>query len=145
MNSHLTKQSYKSNVLKLIVFLLYFICHGGYNVAHDLHLISFMRFLCLASGCLLEVMNEWMFLNFDTMCFFICLLKELGSEHAKSHWLHVYIFLQCAFSNVSSNRLSEKRQSHIGCICLTFLQCAFSNASPNCLPEKMHNHIGCIF
>ena len=30
----------------------------------------------------------------------------------------------CAFSNVSSNCLHEKRQSHI-CYCLTFLHCPF--------------------
>ena len=32
--------------------------------------------------------------------------------------------LHCAFSNVSSNCLHEKRQSHI-CYCLTFLHCPF--------------------
>ena len=39
--------------------------------------------------------------------------------------------LHCAFSNAFSNRLSEKEHSHIGCICLTFLHCAFSNVSSN--------------
>ena len=53
-------------------------------------------------------------------------------------------FLHCAFSNVSSNGLPEKRQSRIGCICLTFLQCALSNVSSNCLPGRMQGHIGCI-
>ena len=46
--------------------------------------------------------------------------------------LHLFGFLHCALPNVSSKRLHEKRQSHIGCICLTFLHCAFSNDSPNC-------------
>ena len=53
-------------------------------------------------------------------------------------------FLQCAFSNVSSNYLREKMHNHTGCICLTFLHCAFSNVSSNDLCEKMHNHTGCI-
>ena len=53
-------------------------------------------------------------------------------------------FLLRAFSNVSSNVLPEKRQSHIGCICLIFLHYASSNVSSNCLPEMMHNHTGCI-
>ena len=33
--------------------------------------------------------------------------------------------------------------SHIGCTCLTVLHCAFSNVSSNCLHEKKHSHIGC--
>ena len=51
-------------------------------------------------------------------------------------------FLHCEFSNVPSNYLPEKRQSHIGCICLAFLRYEFSNVSSNRLPEKMHSHIG---
>ena len=84
-----------------------------------------------------------------------------------------FTFLHCAFSNVFSNRLPEKRHSHIGCIFFTFPHCAFSNVSSdglhekryicigyicliflpsvfldvfsNDLPEKRHSHIGCIF
>ena len=26
------------------------------------------------------------------LCLFVCLLKELGSEHAKSQWLHLFDF-----------------------------------------------------
>ena len=37
-----------------------------------------------------------------------------------------FTFLQCAFLNVSSNRLPERMQSRIGCICSTFLRCEFS-------------------
>ena len=48
------------------------------------------------------------------------------------------------FSNVSSNRLPEKWQIHIGCNCLAFLHCSFSNGSSHCLPPKRQNHIGCI-
>ena len=29
---------------------------------------------------------------FPQLCLFICLLKDLGSEHAKSHWRHLFIF-----------------------------------------------------
>ena len=54
------------------------------------------------------------------------------------------IFLHCAFSNVSSNRLHERKQNRTGCICLTFLHCVSSNVSSNGLPQQMHNHIDCI-
>ena len=54
-------------------------------------------------------------------------------------------FLHCASLNVSSNHLPEMQHNHIGCICLTFPHCAFSNVSSNCLPEMMHNHTGCIY
>ena len=55
-----------------------------------------------------------------------------------------FTFLLCAFSNVSSNCLQKRMQSHTGCICLTFLHCLFSNVSSNRLPERMHKHTGCI-
>ena len=64
--------------------------------------------------------------------------------------MHIHIgcicltFLHCAFSNVASNYLHEKRHSHIVCICLTFLHCVFSNVSSKCLPEKRHSCIDCI-
>ena len=61
-----------------------------------------------------------------------------------SHLLHLFGFLHCALPNVSSKRLHEKRQSHIGSICWTFLHCAFSNVSSNGLHERMHSCIGCI-
>ena len=53
--------------------------------------------------------------------------------------IRLVAFLQCEFSNVSSNDLLEKRHSHIGYICLIFLHCAFSNVFSNHLPEaKSH-------
>ena len=112
-----------------------------------LHMICIWILLCAFCACPQGVCSRWwmvMFLNFATLCFFICLLKELGSEHAKSHWLHVYIFLQCACSNDSSNCLAERMYGHIGCICATFLRCVFSNVSSNGLPQRMHSHTGCI-
>ena len=65
---------------------------------------------------------HWLHLfDFSPLCvFFKCVLKMSAREEAKSHWLHLLTFLHCAFSNESSNYLPEKRQSHIGCICLTF-------------------------
>ena len=60
-----------------------------------------------------------------------------------SHWSHLFSFIQCAFSNVSSNCLSQRMHSHIGCIYLTFLHCVFANVSSNRLHERMHSHIGC--
>ena len=87
------------------------------------------------------------------------------------HSLHLLDFLQCVCSNVSSNRLPERRhihtgciyfflghcvlsnvcskhlykrkQSRTGCICLTFLQCAFSNGFSKCLYVGMHITEGC--
>ena len=55
------------------------------------------------------------------------------------------IFLHCALSNVSSNRLCAWIKSHIGCNYLIFLHCAFSHLSSNCWHERMHSHIGCTF
>ena len=131
MNSHLTKQSYKSNVLKLIVYFL-----SSAMVDTKLHMICIWILLCAFCACPQGVCSRWwmeMFLNFATMCFFICLLKELGPEHAKSHWLHLLYFSPVCILKVSSNRLSKKRQSHIGCI--SFLQCVLSNVSLSWLPE----------
>ena len=106
----------------------------------------FWILLCAFCACPQGVYSRWwmeMFLNFATMCFFICLLKELGPEHAKSHWLHLLYFSPVCILKVSSNRLSKKRQSHIGCI--SFLQCVLSNVSSSWLPEKRQIHIGCIY
>ena len=52
--------------------------------------------------------------------FFNCLLKLSAWTDAKSHWLHLYAFLQSEFSNVSSNCLPVQMQSRIGCICMLF-------------------------
>ena len=54
-------------------------------------------------------------------------------------------FLHCASLNVSSNCLPEKRHSRTDYICLAFLNCVFSNVFSNCLPEKRQSHISCIF
>ena len=48
------------------------------------------------------------------------------------------------FSYVSSKNLGQSMQSHTDCICYIFLQCAFSNVSSNCLPGRMQSHIGYI-
>ena len=55
------------------------------------------------------------------------------------------MFIHCAFSNVPSNRLPVRMQSHIGYICLAFLHCVFLNVPLSRLSERMHNNIGCIF
>ena len=54
-------------------------------------------------------------------------------------------FLNCAFSDVSSNDVHKRIHSRIGCICLTFHHYGFSNVSSNCLNAKMQSHINCIF
>ena len=82
--------------------------------------------------------------DFSPLCIFKCFLKSPASEDASSHIGCIcLIFLHCAFSDVSSNRLPEKMHSHIGCICLTFLHCAFLNASSKHQLKKMQSHIGC--
>ena len=53
-------------------------------------------------------------------------------------------FLHCAFSNVSSNRLSEQMHIRISCIYSTFFHSGFSNVSSNCLPQKRNSRICCI-
>ena len=83
------------------------------------------------------------------LAFLHCAFSNVSSNGLpeKRH-IHIgrtfFTFLHCAFSNVSSNFLPERMQSHIDCICLTFLHCAFSNVSSNGLLEQMHSHIGCI-
>ena len=54
-------------------------------------------------------------------------------------------FLQCVFSNVSSNFLDKRMHSRTGCICLTFLHCVFLNVSSNHLPERIQNYIDHIY
>ena len=67
-------------------------------------------------------------------------------ERRQNHIGYICLsFLHCVFSHVSSTCLPQKRHNHTGCICLTFLHCAFSNASSNCLPQRMQSHIGYIY
>ena len=73
-----------------------------------------------------------------------CIMLLYSKDSTLSMCHFSFAFLHCEFSNVSSNCLHEKMQSHIGCIYLIFLHCAFSNVSSNCLPERRQSHIGCI-
>ena len=52
-------------------------------------------------------------------------------------------FLNCAFSDVSSNDVHKRIHSRIGCICLTFHHYGFSNVYSNCLHARMQSHINC--
>ena len=61
------------------------------------------------------------------MCLFTCLLKELGSVHAKSYGLHMFDFSPLCVFKCVLNGLPDWMHNHIGCICLTFLRCEFSN------------------
>ena len=54
-------------------------------------------------------------------------------------------FLHCAFPNVYSKSLDQRRQSHTGCIFLAIRHRVFSKASSNRLPERRLIHIGCIY
>ena len=49
------------------------------------------------------------------------------------------------YTFISSNRLIQRRHSHIGYICLAFPHCELSNESSNCISEKIHDYTGCIF
>ena len=80
--------------------------------------------------------NNWLhLLHFSPLRVFKSVLKAL----ALSQWLHsldlspIYVF-----SNASPKRLHKRMQNHIGCICLTFVQCVFSNVSSNanCVLEQ---------
>ena len=62
------------------------------------------------------------------------LSSELAAGLAPTKSVTLVAFVSL-FSTVPSNCLPEKMQSHIGCIRLTFLQCAFSNVSSNGLPH----------
>ena len=52
-----------------------------------------------------------------------------------------FLIFNVCVSNVSSKCLHSKMQSRTDGICLAFLYCGFSNVSSNRLPEKRHNHI----
>ena len=77
------------------------------------------------------------------MCVLKCFFKLSVSEATNSQWLHVFGFLLCAFSNVPSNYLSGRMQSHIGCIWLTFCHSAFSNVSSTFMSQRILYHAGC--
>ena len=65
-------------------------------------------------------------------------------ERRHIHTGCIYSFLgHCVLSNVCSKRLYKRKQSRTGCICLTFLQCAFSNGFSKCLYVGMHITEGC--
>ena len=53
---------------------------------------------------------------FPTVCFHMCPQAAFMNEYKVTLVAFVGTFLQCVFSRVSSNCLSEKTFSHIGCI-----------------------------
>ena len=95
--------------------------------------------LMIFRHCVFKLPAQVNFIFLNLICVFKCVL-----------WLHDFTrfnflyYLQCVFSNVSSNCLPVRMYSHIGCICSAFLRCAFSNASSNRLYEMMQIYIGCI-
>ena len=55
------------------------------------------------------------------------------------------IFLRCGFSNVFSNRISDRMHRHTGCTCKSFLNCVFPNATSVIIHPFMQTlwgHIG---
>ena len=90
------------------------------------------------------------FVWFFPLCVFWCVLKlPARTSHIGSIFLiflqcvfkGLFEFLNCAFSDVTSNCLPEQIESCIGCICLTFLHCALSNVSSKSLDLKRQSHI----
>ena len=71
--------------------------------------------------------------------------KVTKSQNDKSYTLYIlFTFQHCVFSNVSSNCLPERMQTHTGNICLPFLHCVFSNGLSKHVHKQIHNHTGCI-
>ena len=75
-----------------------------------------------------------------------CVCSNVSSnrlpERRHIHIGCIYSFLgHCVLSNVCSKRLYKRKQSRTGCICLTFLQCAFSNGSSKCLYVGMNRRL----
>ena len=75
--------------------------------------------LCLFMCLLKELGSEqakshWLHLfNFSPLCILKCLLKELGSEHAKSHWLHwLYFSPLCVFKCILKALAWADAKSH---------------------------------
>ena len=83
--------------------------------------------------------------GFSPLCLFKCLVKLFDWKDARSQSLHLVGFSPVCFSNVFSNGMTGRMQSHTSCICPIFLHCTFSKVSSNCLPERRHICIGCIF
>ena len=85
------------------------------------------------------------FFDFSPLCIFKCLQNRL-LERLQSHIGCIcLIFLRYVLSNVSSNCLPKKTHSLIGCIYSFFSHYVFSNVSLKHLHERMHSHIGCIY
>ena len=85
------------------------------------------------------------FFDFSTLCVFKCFLKELGSEKAKSHWLNLFEFPPLFLSKRFFKELGSKQAKSHWLHLFEFFHCAFSNVSSNCLSEHMQSHIGSIF
>ena len=146
-----------------ILTLVAFVCLFS-TVRLEMH----AQMACLR-GCMVKLLAFVRF--FSTVCFqmspqmansrgcivtlvaFICFVSTLWalcfcildvSWHAQSHWLHLFGFLHCRFSNVSTKCLYKRMYSYIGCIFCPFFHCVFSNVSSNCLPEGMRSLTGCI-
>ena len=58
----------------------------------EFQLSMFVMLLCESSEGLLAMANGDFSPFYTGLCLFICLLKELGAEQAKSHWLHLFDF-----------------------------------------------------
>ena len=72
---------------------------------------------CVSSGTHTHVCSYTCLFVHTHVCSYTCLFIHMGCLHST--------FLHCVFPNVSSNRLPEKRHSHICHIYLTFLDGAF--------------------
>ena len=140
-----------------ILTLVAFVCLFS-TVRLEMH----AQMACLR-GCMVKLLAFVRF--FSTVCFqmspqmansrgcivtlvaFICFVSTLWalcfcildvSWHAQSHWLHLFGFLHCRFSNVSTKCLYKRMYSYIGCIF-----CPFSTVCFQMFPQIVCQR-GCV-
>ena len=80
---------------------------------HDIYFINlyiFFGFFEFTEDFLLPPIYS---IFYTGVCLFICLLKELGSEQAKSHWMHLFDFSPlCVFKCILKELSLEDAKSH---------------------------------
>ena len=135
------------------------ICLFCLHCVHKVCFQMFPQFAC-QRGCIVTLVA---YVRLSTIVYHqmrsqtTCLRKcKVLLKRMQSYTCYILLtFFHCAFSNVSSNCLSKRMHSRIGCICFDFsLLYVFkwilkwfapdiSNVSSNYIPQKRHIHIGC--
>ena len=94
-----------------------------------MHLNSFMCFLCVSSGCLLEVMNG----NVSQLCYNVLFYMSSQRTWARACKITLTAFV-IFFSSVHTQSFLkstvQEKAVTLQCIgCISFLQCVLSNVS----------------